>query len=73
MPNDADVRQHRIAVAFHDQQQRPDCYLPFRPIPHGVLRLDEMLQSLTEGSTAPVVHRTTHAGIIAVQRYSFLL
>jgi hypothetical protein len=31
------------------------------------------LEPVTEGSTKPVVHRVTHAGIVAVDRFSFVL
>jgi hypothetical protein len=34
---------------------------------------DGTLVPITEGSTLPVVHRVAHAGIVGVQRYSFLL
>jgi hypothetical protein len=30
-------------------------------------------KGLSEGSTLPVAHRVAHAGIVAVERYSFLL
>lgn len=34
---------------------------------------DGTLVPITEGSTLPVVQRVAHAGIVGVQRYSFLL
>jgi hypothetical protein len=48
--NYADARQHRIAAAFEDQQQRPDCYLSFRAIQrHLRKRLDELPRIATAG------------------------
>jgi hypothetical protein len=34
---------------------------------------DGVLVPITQGSTLPVVSKRTHAGIVGVQRYSFLL
>jgi hypothetical protein len=36
-------------------------------------RADGVLMPLTEGSTLRVVHSVAHAGIVEVERFSFLL
>jgi hypothetical protein len=56
-PHYADARQHRIAIAFDDQQQCPDCYLPFQPIlRHLRKRLDEV-PGLAKAAQRPAIEQ----------------
>jgi hypothetical protein len=84
IPGDFEVRVEALPSSTFPQRLRDlDCDL--RPEPGGERILpcaiterfgraaDGTLVPITAGSTLPVVHRVAHAGIVGVQRYSFLL